>query len=54
MAVLMPELTFVARGYTGQTSENFYPSGDQESVGVRIPSYASVTFTYKFGKSVPH
>ena len=40
----------IARGYTGQTTENFYPSRIQEVVGVRIPSYASVSFTYKFGQ----
>jgi hypothetical protein len=42
----------IASGYTGQTTENFYPSSIQEVVGVRIPSYASVTFTYRFGGSV--
>ncbi|HYW73706.1 MAG TPA: TonB-dependent receptor, partial [Pyrinomonadaceae bacterium] len=36
----------IARGYTGQTTENFYPSMIQEVVGVRIPSYASMSFTY--------
>jgi len=41
----------IASGYTGQTTENFYPSAIQEVVGVRIPSYASVTFTYRFGRS---
>jgi hypothetical protein len=41
----------IARGYTGQTTENFFPSDIQEVAGVRIPSYASVTFTYKFGRS---
>jgi Carboxypeptidase regulatory-like domain len=40
----------IARGYTGQTTENFYPSDVQEVVGVRIPSYASLSFTYRFGK----
>jgi hypothetical protein len=39
----------IAGGYTGQTIENFYPSQIQEAVGVRIPSYASVNVTYKFG-----
>jgi hypothetical protein len=42
----------IASGYTGQTAENFYPSDIQEVVGVRIPSYASVTFTYRFGRVV--
>jgi len=35
----------IAGGYTGQTTENFFPSDIQEDVGVRILSYASVTFT---------
>jgi len=43
----------IARGYTGQTTENFYPSDIQEVVGVRIPSYASLSLTYKFGHSAP-
>ncbi|MBV8053135.1 MAG: hypothetical protein JOZ80_18250 [Acidobacteriaceae bacterium] len=41
----------VAGGYSGQTTENFYPSEIQEVVGVRVPSYASVSFTYNFGSS---
>lgn len=41
----------VARGYTGQTTENFYSSPVQKVVGVRIPSYASLSFTYRFGSS---
>ncbi len=41
----------VASGYSGQTTENFYPSEIQEVVGVRIPSYASVTLTYRFGRT---
>ncbi len=40
----------IAGGYTGQTVENFYPSVIGEPVGVRIPSYASVNLTYKFGR----
>lgn len=43
----------IASGYTGQTTENFYPSAVQEVVGVRIPSYASLTLSYKFGRSNP-
>jgi len=42
----------IAGGYTGQTTENFYASGLQEVVGVRIPSYASLTLTYRFGRAV--
>ena len=42
----------IASGYTGQTTENFYPqTAIQEVVGVRIPSYASVTLTYRFGRT---
>ncbi len=40
----------IASGYTGQTTENFSPSDAQEVVGVRIPSYASVSLTYRFGR----
>ena len=54
----------IASGYTGQTTENFatdikpgyvgpLPVPENpvaEVVGVRIPSYASVNFTYKFGR----
>jgi hypothetical protein len=54
----------IARGYTGQTTENFatdykpgyvgpLPVPDNpvaEVVGVRIPSYESVNFTYRFGR----
>ena len=42
----------VATGYTGQTTETFYPSDIQEVVGVRVPSYASASMTYRFGRSV--
>jgi hypothetical protein len=57
----------IASGYTGQTTENFasnYAPGKvglvdgavpdnpiAEVVGLRIPSYASVNFTYRFGRS---
>jgi hypothetical protein len=41
----------IASGHTGQTVENFYPSEFPEVAGVRIPSYASITVTYKFGRS---
>jgi hypothetical protein len=54
----------IARGHTGQTAENFatdykpgyvglLPVPDNpiaEVVGVRIPSYASVNFTYRLGR----
>ena len=54
----------IASGYTGQTTENFatdyqpgyvgpLPVPDNpiaEVVGVRIPSYASVSLTYRFGR----
>jgi hypothetical protein len=39
-----------ARGFTGQTVENFATNPIAEVVGVRIPSYASVNFTYKLGR----
>lgn len=39
----------VAKGFTGQTLENFYPSTVSEVTGVRIPSYVSASFTYRFG-----
>lgn len=58
----------IARGYTGQTTETFatnYAPGQvglvdgavpanpvAEVVGVRIPSYASVNLTYRFGRKV--
>lgn len=45
---------FIASGFTGQTTENFFPSDVQEIVGVRIPSYASVTFTYRFERPNRH
>jgi len=51
----------IASGYTGQTTENFCqdtqlpsscsPSVIQEVVGVRIPSYASLSLTYRFGRA---
>lgn len=44
----------IAGGYTGQTIENFYPSEFQQVVGVRIPSYASLNLTWKFGRSARH
>jgi len=40
----------IASGYTGQTIESFYPSEIQQVVGVRIPSYASLNLTYRFGR----
>ncbi len=39
----------VAKGFTGQTLETLYPSPRSEVTGVRIPSYASLSFTYNFG-----
>jgi hypothetical protein len=39
----------VAGGHTGQTLEMFAPSDIPEVAGVRIPSYASATLTYRFG-----
>lgn len=42
----------IASGYAGQTIEAFYPSSIQEVVGVRMPSYAGVRFTYRFGRTI--
>jgi hypothetical protein len=39
----------IASGYTGQTTEGFAPSPLQQIVGVRVPSYASLSLTYRFG-----
>ncbi len=41
----------LASGSAGQTTESFFPSEIQEVVGVRIPSYASVTLAYRFGRA---
>jgi hypothetical protein len=38
----------VAKGFTGQTLEDFYPSVASEVSGVRIPSSSRVSFTYRF------
>jgi hypothetical protein len=44
----------VAKGFTGQTLESFYPSVPSVVTGVRIPSFASVSFTYRFrGRTSP-
>jgi hypothetical protein len=49
----------IASGYTGQTTQYFSypvinpnPDQIQEVVGVRVPSYTSVSFTYRFGRQV--
>jgi hypothetical protein len=39
-----------AHGYAGQTTESFFPSDVQTVVGVRIPSYACITLSYKFSR----
>ena len=39
-----------ASGYAGQTTEAFYASSIEEIVGVRIPSYAGISLTYRFGR----
>jgi len=41
----------IAGGYSGETTENFYPSDISEAVGVRIPSYVSLSITYRFGRN---
>ena len=43
----------IASGDTGQTLETFAPSDVPEVAGVRIPSYASGTLTYRFGRAIP-
>jgi hypothetical protein len=40
----------IANGYTGQTTEQLEPSPFMSVVGVRLHSYASVSFTYRFGR----
>ena len=40
----------IASGHTGHTLETFAPSSVPEIAGVRIPSYVSGTFTYRFGR----
>ncbi len=40
-----------ARGFTGQTLETFYPMTTSTISGVRIPSYASASVTYRFGRA---
>jgi hypothetical protein len=41
----------IAKGYTGQTTEQLEPSPSMSVVGVRLHSYASVFFTYHFGRA---
>jgi Carboxypeptidase regulatory-like domain len=43
----------IASGHTGQTLETFAPSNVSEVAGVRMPSYASATLTYRFGQTAP-
>jgi hypothetical protein len=44
----------IASGYTGQTTETLALSTESEPfeqvVGVRIPSYATASFSYHFGR----
>jgi hypothetical protein len=40
----------IAKGYTGQTTGQLEPSPFMSVVGVRLHSYASVSFTYRFGR----
>jgi len=42
----------IASGHTGQTLETFAPPDISEVAGVRIPSYASGTITYRFGRTL--
>jgi hypothetical protein len=39
----------IAGGFTGQTTQTFASQIMPEVVGVRIPSYASLSLTYRFG-----
>jgi hypothetical protein len=43
-----------ASGFAGQTVENFFPSDNNEVVGVRIPAHASITFTYRLRANNVH
>ena len=38
----------IAKGYTGQTTQQLEPSSFMSVVGVRLHSYASISFTYHF------
>ena len=38
----------IARGYTGQTTEQLAPSSFASLVGVPLRSYVSASFTYHF------
>ncbi len=40
----------IATGYTGQTTEQIGSNQLSQRVGVQIPSYASLSVTYKFGQ----
>ena len=40
----------IAKGYTGQTTEQLEPSPLMSVVGVRLHSYASLSFTYHFAR----
>jgi hypothetical protein len=46
----------IASGYSGQTMEVLAPAGEGEPfervVGVRIASYATASFSYRFGRGV--
>ena len=39
----------IAKGYTGQTTEQLEPSLLMSIVGVRLRSYVSASYTYRFG-----
>jgi hypothetical protein len=47
----------VASGFTGQTLETLELQGEaapfERPVGVRLPSYAGLFLTYRFGKLAP-
>jgi hypothetical protein len=44
----------IARGYTGQTTEQLEPSPFITVVGVKLHSYVSASYTYRFQPRQPH
>jgi hypothetical protein len=44
----------IAHGYTGQTTEQLEPSPFMSVVGVRLPSYVSASYTYRFQARQTH
>jgi len=44
----------IAKGYTGQTTEELEPSPFTSVVGVRLHSYVSASYTYRFQPRQAH